>query len=122
MTTRPSEALLDEAAEWIAAQMAEEGVMVGGGLVDVLLALEWDALEAGHDPTPRSAMVETICERLNADGVRVGPLPPPSAPPNAAPNPDNAGPHGEPVPPSIVEHVLSWEDDFLALAGISRTD
>lgn len=116
MTTRPSEALLDEAAEWIAAQMAEEGVMVGGGLVDVLLALEWDALEAGHDAAPRSAMVETICERLNADGVRVGPLPPP----NAAPN--TAGPPGEPVPPSIVEHVLSWEDDFLALAGISRTD
>jgi hypothetical protein len=28
----------------------------------------------------------------------------------------------KPVPPQIVEQVLSWEDEFLGLAGISRRD
>jgi hypothetical protein len=33
---------------------------------------------------------------------------------------NDAPPRVEEVPPKLVEQILSWEDDFLGLAGIRR--
>ena len=45
---RPSEALMNEAGEWIAEMLSEEGLMVTGGFVDLVLDMEWTAIEGGH--------------------------------------------------------------------------
>ena len=107
---RPDPALLAEAAGWITEQLAEGGVLVAGELVEVVLDLEWDGLERGLPHGDRAAMVATVCARLAEEGVVIGP--PPSA---------GSGPSAmEPVPPELVQQVMSWEDDFLNLAGVSR--
>lgn len=113
MPTRPNEALLDEAADWIAQQLSEEGLIVTGGLVGLVLSTEWDALEAGAPADQREALVQTICGRLEQEGVKVGPIPTLLSTEGVAGGP-------KPVPPEIVAHVLSWEDEFLGLAGRSR--
>ena len=111
---RPREALIGEAAEWIADQIAEEGIMINSGFVDLILSMEWDAIDAGAEPTARAAIVQTIVARMDAEGVRVGP------PPETL-STDGMAPDVRKVPPEIVERVISWEDDFLALAGRART-
>ena len=107
---RPTPALLAEAAGWITEQLAEDGILVAGELVEVVLDLEWYGLERGLPHDDRAAMVATVCAGLLEEGVLMGP------PPLAGQNPSAA----EPVPPELVQQVMSWEDDFLNLAGLSR--
>ena len=113
MSNRPSSALVSEAAGWIAEQLAEEGVMVSADLVELLLEFEWDGLEGGVAADNRADLVAAVCERASANGVQVGPSP-------EMLQENDAPPRVEEVPPKLVEQILSWEDDFLGLAGIRR--
>lgn len=112
---RPSEDLINEAGEWIAEQLSEEGLMVSGGFVDLVLSMEWDAIEAGAPPDNRAALVDAVIERLREDNVLVGP------PPETVSTDGIDTSQIRPVPRQFVEQVLSWEDDFLGFAGLTRS-
>lgn len=112
---RPSEDLINEAGEWIAEQLSEEGLMVSGGFVDLVLSMEWDAIEAGAPPDNRAALVDAVIERLREDNVMVGP------PPETVSTDGIDTSQIRPVPRQFVEQVLSWEDDFLGFAGLTRS-
>ena len=113
MSNRPSDALIGEAAGWITEQLSEEGVMISAELVELLLGFERDSLEGGVDADDRAALVAAVCECAAANDVQVGP--------STEMLPANDGPPSvEDVPPALVEQVLSWEDDFLGLAGLQR--
>ena len=72
---RPSEALMNEAGEWIAEMLSEEGLMVTGGFVDLVLDMEWTAIEGGAAVNDRPALVEAIVGRMREENVLVGPPP-----------------------------------------------
>ena len=112
---RPSEDLINEAGEWIAEQLSEEGLMVSGGFVDLVLSMEWDAIDAGAPPDNRAALVDAVIERMREDNVMVGP------PPETASTDGIDTSQIRPVPRQFVEQVLSWEDDFLGFAGLTRS-
>ena len=114
MPQRPSPDLLTEASLWITAQMAEEGTLVMEEFVDHVLALEWDALEAGADPRNRTALCEHVHRAMTDDGIQII-----AALASAPVTADAIDPR--PVPPELIDLVLGWEDEFLALAGITRT-
>ena len=107
-----SPALAQEASGWIAAQLMDEGAMLPDALVGAVLEHEWHAIESGADPNDRAALVSAVAERMAAGDIRVAPPPPPGAPPQMT--------TPEPVPEALIERVLSWEDDFLGLAGLRR--
>ena len=113
MPSRPSDALMGEAAGWITEQLSDEGVMISADLVELLLGFEWDGLESGVAANDRAALVAAVCERASANGVQVGPSPEMLRETDKPPNVED-------VPVKLVEQVLSWEDDFLSLAGIQR--
>ena len=112
---RPSEELMNEAGEWIAEQLSEEGLMTTGGFVDLVLSMEWDAIEAGAPADDRAAVVTAIIERMQAENVMVGP------PPETLSTDGIDTSQIRPVPRGFVEQVLSWEDEFLGFAGITRS-
>lgn len=112
---RPSEALMNEAGEWIAEQLSEEGLMVTGGFVDLVLDMEWSAIEAGTPADDRAAVVAAIMERMREENIQVGP------PPETLSTDGIDRSQIRPVPQAFVEQVLSWEDDFLGFAGITRS-
>ena len=112
---RPSEALMNEAGDWIAEQLSEEGLMTTSGFVDLVLDMEWSAIEDGVAPDDRPAVVQAIMERMAAENVQVGP------PPETMSTDGIDTSQIRPVPKGFVEQVLSWEDDFLGFAGITRT-
>ncbi len=94
------EALMDECADWISGMLEEEeGALVDAGLILIILEREW-ALRSG-DPTPATheTMAARLAERLEADGIQGVP---------------------DVVSPALIVGVLSWEDEFLALAGRPR--
>ena len=113
MSSRPSDALMGEAAGWITEQLSDEGVMLSADLVELLLGFEWDGLESGVAANDRAALVAAVSERASANGVQVGPSP-------EMLQETDKPPLVEDVPVKLVEQVLSWEDDFLSLAGIQR--
>ena len=111
---RPSEALLEEAGEWIAEQMMEEGMLMTSAFVDLVLSMEWDAIDGGLDADDRAGAVDAIARRMHEEEVRVGP------PPETISTDGIDTSQITPVPHSMIELVLSWEDDFLGFAGIKR--
>ena len=112
---RPSEALLEEAGEWIAEQLTEEGMLMTSAFVDLVLSMEWDAIEGGIDADDRAKVVEAISQRMQEEEVRVGP------PPETISTDGIDTAQITPVPRGMIEMVLSWEDDFLGFAGIKRS-
>ena len=118
MPTRPKASLLEESQDWIAEMLSEDGIMVTGAFVELVQNFEWDALEADQvGPDDRSGMVQHIVDRCAAENIQVGPIPT-----TLSTDGDSGNLLPKPVPPQIVEQVLSWEDEFLGLAGISRRD
>ena len=113
---RPSEALMNEAGEWIAEQLSEEGLMVTSGFVDLVLDMEWTAIEEGAPANDRPIVVDAVMEKMVAENVHVGP------PPDTLSTDGIDTSQIRPVPKQFVEQVLSWEDDFLGFAGIDRAD
>ena len=117
MPKRPKESLLDEAQGWIAEMLSEEGVIVTGAFVELVQEFEWDALEAGDvEPDDRVAIVQHIIDRCANENIMVGPVP------TTLSTDGDGGLRPQAVPADLVEQVLSWEDEFLGLAGISRRD
>ena len=113
---RPSEALMNEAGEWIAEQLSEEGLMVTSGFVDLVLDMEWTAIEEGVDPDARGPIVDAVMAKMAEENVHVGP------PPDTLSTDGIDTSQIRPVPRQFVEQVLSWEDDFLGFAGVRRAD
>ena len=113
---RPSEALMNEAGEWIAEQLSEEGLMVTSGFVDLVLDMEWTAIEEGVTPDDRPAVLDAVMQKMVEENVHVGP------PPDTVSTDGIDTSQIRPVPRQFVEQVLSWEDDFLGFAGIRRSD
>ncbi len=117
MPKRPNESLLEEAQGWIAEMMSEEGVIVTDAFIELVQTFEWDALEEGTiGPDDRPGIVTHIVDRCAAENIMLGPIP-------TTLSTDGGGAQmPQAVPPQLVEQVLSWEDEFLGLAGISRRD
>lgn len=91
-----SQSLLDECAEWIAAQLEEENIFIDPGLVTLILAVERDS---GPARAASATMATAIEIRLIEQGT-VG-----------VPDAINA---------DLILAVLGWEDEFMALAGRPR--
>ena len=113
---RPSEALMNEAGEWIAEQLSEEGLMVTSGFVDLVLDLEWTSIEEGVDPDQRGVVVDSVMQKMAEENIQVGP------PPETLSTDGIDTSQIRPVPRGFVEQVLSWEDEFLGFAGVRRSD
>ena len=91
--------LIEECADWIAEQLEDEGMLVDAGLVQLMLEHEW----AAHERIPlitHEQAADHILERLVSAGVQGAP---------------------DAIDRRLILGVLQWEDDFLALAGRSRT-
>lgn len=113
---RPSEALMNEAGEWIAEQLSEEGLMVTSGFVDLVLDMEWSSIEEGVDPDQRGVVVDAVMQKMVEENIQVGP------PPETLSTDGIDTSQIRPVPRGFVEQVLSWEDEFLGFAGVRRSD
>lgn len=90
--------LLVECADWIAAQMEEEGFLVDAGLVQLVLEKERTA-PARIPAVAHAEAAAHLVALLAADGIRGVP---------------------DAIDERLVRIVLEWEDDFLALAGRPR--
>jgi hypothetical protein len=91
--------LMEECADWIAAQMEEEAMFVDAGLVQLMLEHEW-AEEERIPAISHEQAADRILKRLDDAGIQGAP---------------------DPIDRRLVLGVLQWEDDFLAFAGRSRT-
>ncbi len=107
---------MNEAGDWIAEQLSEEGLMVTSGFVNLVLDMEWTAIEEGVTPDDRPAVVGAVMQKMLEENVHVGP------PPDTLSTDGIDTSQIRPVPKQFVEQVLSWEDDFLGFAGIRRAD
>ncbi len=107
---------MNEAGEWIAEQLSEEGLMVTSGFVDLVLDMEWTAIEEGVRPDDRPAVLDAVMRKMVEENVHVGP------PPETLSTDGIDTSQIRPVPRQFVEQVLSWEDDFLGFAGIRRAE
>jgi len=90
---------MEECADWIAAQLEEESMFVDAGLVQVMLRHEWEG-EQRIPQISHEQAVDLILMALERDGISGAP---------------------DPIDRRLVLGVLQWEDDFLALAGRSRS-
>ena len=92
-------ALFTECAEWIWEQLQEEdGMYMAGELVELILATERElAVHAG----PLDRIVRVVTDELAVRGVTANP---------------------SPVSEQMVRAVVEWEDEFLGLAAIPRSE
>ena len=96
----PEEALLIEGAEWIAAQLEEDGIMIELPLVHRVLVNEIEIRQERNDPAMSHAMMlPLLLERLIAEGI--------------------ASTMGG-MDQILLREILFWEDEFWALAGMAR--
>jgi hypothetical protein len=89
--------LWDECADWIAAQLEEENVLIDPSLVALIIEIEHD--EHGGD---HAASLEVACSieaALSARGIAGVP---------------------DAIDARLIYTVLQWEDEFLGLAGRPR--
>ncbi|MCC7363888.1 MAG: hypothetical protein IT303_05920 [Dehalococcoidia bacterium] len=91
-------ALFDECAEWVWQQLQEDGVMLAGELVDLILKTERE-LAVQARPLPEIARV--LEDEFRMRGIAGNPAP---------------------LDSRLIEAVLQWEDDFLGFAGIPRAE
>ncbi len=91
-----SQSLLDECAEWVAAQLEEENVFIDPGLVSLIMETE---RQAGPPRAASPELAADLEQRLMDQGVR------------GVPDAINA---------RLLFLVLQWEDEFMALAGRPR--
>lgn len=94
------DALLFECAEWVTQMLAEEeGAVLDTALILNILLREAGLREQSAGPLAHSQMAERLSEALDADGVFGSP---------------------DAISPPLLMLVLTWEDEFLALAGRPR--
>lgn len=90
--------LLTECAGWIWEQMQEEGYMLAGELVELVLVTE---RELGI----HTQELDTIAAKLETEFQERG-----------------IGGNPAPFEAPIIRVILEWEEDFLGFAGIARAD
>lgn len=92
-------ALFTECAEWIWEQLQEEdGVFMAGELVELILSTERELDVQGEEI---ERIVRVVTDELAVRGVSANP---------------------EPVSEQMVRAVVEWEDEFLGLAQIPRSE
>jgi hypothetical protein len=96
VTRAESQALLDECAAWVAAQLEEENVLIDPGLVSLIMEVERQIGPSRAASRETAASVEAA---LLDQGVR------------GVPDAINA---------ALIYAVLEWEDEFMGLAGRPR--
>lgn len=94
--------IAEEGADWIAEMVSEDlGGFVPAELVDLVMEFEHRVRqETGDEQMGHHAMTERLVLMLEEDGVPVK---------------EGA------VTPTVIEEILHWEDEFLAMAGQPRT-
>ena len=90
--------LFTECAEWVWEQLNEEGYFLSGELVELILMTE---RELGVQALPQEQIARRLVAEFDARGLSANPAP---------------------ITADLVMATLSWEDEFLGLAGISRTE
>lgn len=94
---KENQSLLDECAEWVAAQLEEENIFIDPGLVSLMMEVE---RRLGPPRSASRATAEAMETSLVEEGVK------------GIPDAINAG---------LILAVLQWEDEFMALAGRPRS-
>ena len=89
-------ALLEECAEWIWEQLREEGLLVPGERIELILTTE---RELGVEARPAAAIAAVLADAFREQGHPLSP-----------------------ADERAIAAVLAWEDEFLGLAGIPRGD
>jgi len=90
--------LLAECGEWIWEQLQEDGVLLSGELVDLILATE---RELAVQAQPLDEIARILGEEFRLRGITGSPAP---------------------LDAPIIRAVLDWEDEFLGFAGITRAE
>jgi hypothetical protein len=90
------QSLLDECADWVAAQLEEENIFIDPALVTLVMEVE---RRLGPTRSASQATAQAIEGRMQEDGIK------------GIPDSINA---------ALIYAVLQWEDEFMALAGRPR--
>lgn len=90
--------LFDECASWVWEQLQDDGIVLAGELIELIMKTERE-LRVQGDPLP--SIANTLESEFGARGI-VG----------------NPGP----ISARLILSVLEWEDEFLGLAGIPRAE
>ncbi|MGE5595602.1 MAG: hypothetical protein ACM3S1_06145 [Hyphomicrobiales bacterium] len=90
--------LFNECAEWIWEQLQDDGVMIAGELIDLILTTE---RELGIHTRPLPEIAQLLEDEFRMRGV-------------------TGNPH--PIAAPLITAVLEWEDDFLGFASIRREE
>lgn len=90
--------LFDECATWIWEQLQDDGIMIAGELVDLILATE---RELAIHARPLAEISQLLEEEFKMRGISGNPYP---------------------IESPLIMQVLQWEDDFLGFAGIAREE
>lgn len=91
--------LKTECAGWVAEQLAEEGVMMDPPLIFMLINMEEHIRETSDRPLSHQEVAQDVAELAAEEGIRSEP----SA-----------------IDAALILRLLSWEDEFLSFAGLSR--
>lgn len=92
-------ALFTECAEWIWEQLQEEdGLYVAGELVELVLQTE---RELGVHAAPLERITTVVHDEFQMRGIGGSP---------------------SPIDPQMIQAILQWEDEFLGLAAIPRSE
>jgi hypothetical protein len=98
LTGRLSGPLFTECAEWVWEQLNEEGYFLSGELVELILVTE---RELGIQARPHEDIAARLVMEFEARGLSGNPAP---------------------ITLDLVLATLSWEDEFLGLAAITRAE
>ena len=90
--------LLEECAEWAWEQLQEDGFVLAGELVELILTTE---RELGVQARGLDEIARVVEEEFKVRGVAGNPFP---------------------IDAALIREVLQWEDEFLGFAGIPRAE
>ena len=97
-TSRLDPKLLEECAEWVWEQLQEDGFMLAGELVELILGTE---RELGVQARSLDEIARVVEEEFKMRGIAGNPFP---------------------IDAGLIREVLQWEDEFLGFAGIPRAE
>lgn len=91
-------ALLEECAGWVWEQLQEEGYLLAGELIELILVTE---RELGVQGLALDDIARILDDEFRLRGINGNPYP---------------------IDQPLIRVALEWEDEFLGLAGISRAE
>lgn len=98
LTGRLQGELFTECAEWVWQQLQDEGYMLAGELVELILLTE---RELAIQARPNAEIASLLADEFRLRGIAGNPYP---------------------IEAPLIEAVLQWEDDFLGFAAIRREE